>query len=96
MYRVETTATFDAWLDNLRDQRAKARIAQRLVRIEAGLLGDWKSIGDGVSELRIDYGPGYRLYVTFRKQIVVILLTGSDKGDQKAAISAAKKLATQV
>jgi putative addiction module killer protein len=64
-----------------------------LLRIQSGLLGDWKTVGDGVSELRVDYGPGYRLYYTMREQVVVFLLCGSEKNDQKRAIRLAKALA---
>lgn len=66
------------------------------MRIEAGLLGDWKTVGDGVSEIRIDYGPGYRLYYTMREQVIVILLCGSDKSEQKMAIRNAKALVKKV
>jgi putative addiction module killer protein len=67
-----------------------------MVRIEEGLLGDRKTVGDGVSEIRIDHGPGYRLYYTMRGQVVVILPCGSDKRDQDKAIRLAKELAKQV
>ena len=93
MYRIEQTAEFASWLDGLRDTRALAVIATRLVRIQSGLLGDWKTVGDGVSEVRIDYGSGYRLYYTMREQVVVILLCGSDKRGQDRAIKLAKRLA---
>ncbi|MCC6926478.1 type II toxin-antitoxin system RelE/ParE family toxin [Novosphingobium sp.] len=93
MYNLEQTAEFAAWLDALRDQRAQTAIATRLVRIQSGLLGDWKTVGNGVSEVRIDYGPGYRLYYTIRDQTVVILLCGSDKRGQDRAIKLAQRLA---
>jgi putative addiction module killer protein len=96
VYRIEKTAEFEDWLGGLRDPQAKAKIATRLVRIESGLLGDWKRLGDGVSEFRIDYGPGYRLYYTVRGQVIVILLCGSDKRDQDRAIKLAKTLAKSV
>jgi putative addiction module killer protein len=92
MYRIEKTALFEDWLDGLRDRQAQARIAMRLLRVESGLLGDWKVIGDGVSEFRIDHGPGYRLYYTMREQVIVILLCGSTKRDQGRAIKLAKEL----
>lgn len=75
---------------------AQKRIAMRVTRIESGLLGDWKTVGDGVSEMRIDHGPGYRIYFTVREQIIVILLCGSDKADQDRVIKQAKELAKQV
>lgn len=96
MFRVEQTAEFAEWLDGLRDKRAVEKIAMRLVRIQSGLFGDWKTVGDGVSELRVDYGPGYRLYYALREQVVVILLCGSDKRDQKRAVKLAKELAKTV
>jgi putative addiction module killer protein len=96
MFRVEQTVEFASWLDGLRDKRAQAKIATRMVRIEEGLLGDWKTIGEGVSEIRVDHGPGYRLYYTIREQVIVILLCGSDKRDQDKAVRLAKELAKQV
>lgn len=96
MYRVEQTTDFENWLDGLRDRMAQKRIAMRIARIETGLLGDRKPVGDGVSELRIDYGPGYRLYYTMREQVVIILLCGSDKSDQERAIKRAKELANRI
>jgi putative addiction module killer protein len=96
MFRIEQTAEFAEWLDGLRDKRAVEKIAMRLVRIQSGLFGDWKTVGDGVSELRVDYGPGYRLYYALREQVVVILLCGSDKRDQKRAVRLAKELAKAV
>ena len=96
MYRVERTDEFESWLDGLRDQRAREKIATRLVRIESGLLGDWKTIGEGVSEMRVNYGPGYRLYYTMREQVIIILLCGSDKRDQDRGIGLAKALAKTV
>ena len=93
MYRIERTVEFETWLGALRDRRAQEVIATRLVRIQSGLLGDWKTVSDGVSEIRIDYGPGYRLYYTMREQVIVILLCGSDKRGQDRAIKLAKALA---
>lgn len=95
-YRVLQTATFTEWHGRLRDMRAKVAIARRLERIEAGSLGDVKSLGGAVSELRVDIGPGYRLYFTLRKRVVVILLCGGDKGTQRADIRRAQKMAEEV
>lgn len=96
MYRTAQTTEFAAWLDGLNDRRAQKIIAMRVSRVETGLLGDWKPVGDGVSEMRIDYGPGYRLYYTVRGKVLIILLCGSAKRDQDRAIKLAKELAKQV
>ena len=96
MFRIETTSEFDHWLDGLRDRMAQKRIVMRIRRVESGLLGDWKPIGDGVSELRVDHGPGYRLFYTMREQVIVILLCGSDKSDQERMIGVAKDMAKRV
>lgn len=96
MFQIERTVEFENWLDGLRDVRAQEKIAGRILRIEAGLLGDWKTVGDGVSEIRIDFGPGYRLYYTIRRQVIVILLCGSAKTDQKRTMRLAKELAKLV
>jgi putative addiction module killer protein len=96
MYRVERTIEFENWLEGLRDRVAQKRIAMRVTRIESGLLGDWKTVSEGVSELRVDHGPGYRIYFTLRDQVIVILLCGSDKRDQERAIKLARTLAKGV
>jgi putative addiction module killer protein len=93
---VRKTKVFADWLDGLRDARAKARILVRLRRLSLGNFGDWKSIGRGVSELRVNYGPGYRIYLTLQGNSVVILLAGGTKKSQtrdiKRAISLAQEL----
>lgn len=96
MYRVEQTEEFERWIDGIGDRVARSRINARILRIEAGLLGDWKSVHGGVSEMRIDYGPGYRLYFTIRERVVVLLLCGSEKRDQGRAIKLAKSLAKEI
>lgn len=96
MIEVRQTIVFREWLDALVDRRAAERIAQRIVRLQAGLLGDAKSVGDGISELRVDYGPGYRVYFTRRGQVVVILLCGGSKKSQKRDIDRAKAMATEL
>jgi putative addiction module killer protein len=93
MMEIRQTAIFAKWLRGLRDMQGRARIQMRLDRIERGLFGDVKSLGDGVSELRIDTGPGYRIYFVQRGQVMVILLCGGDKGTQSRDISAAKVMA---
>lgn len=77
------------WLGELKDIRARAQIRARLARVESGNLGDCKSLRDGVQELRIDYGPGYRVYLSRQGPVMVLLLCGSDKGDQTRAINKA-------
>lgn len=93
---TKQTAAFTEWFDGLRDRKAKAKIAQRIVRIEAGLMGDVKSVGEGVSELRIDFGPGYRVYFTRRGNTLIILLVGGDKGSQARDIAKAQEMAAQI
>ncbi len=77
------------WLGELKDVRARAHIRARLARVEAGNLGDCKPLRDGVQELKIDYGPGYRVYLSRQGPVMVLLLCGSDKGDQTKAINQA-------
>jgi putative addiction module killer protein len=96
MYRVEQTDEFAAWLEALPDARAQLRIAQRIIRLEAGNPGDWKSLGGGLSEMRIDYGPGYRVYYTVRERVIYLLLSGSDKKGQAQAIKRARGLKEQL
>jgi putative addiction module killer protein len=96
MIEVRQTDVFRTWLASLRDVVGKAVIARRLSRIESGNLGDAKSVGSGVSELRIDFGPGYRVYYTKRGKTVVLLLIGGDKDSQTRDIAKAKALAAQL
>lgn len=93
---TQTTEDFDDWLKRLGDARAKGIIAARIVRLGKGLLGDVKAVGNGVSELRIDYGPGYRVYFTKRGGRVVILLCGGDKKSQPSDIRKAQKMAALI
>lgn len=93
---VRQTELFVAWRNGLRDLKARAAITRRLDRITTGLLGDWKSVGGGVSELRIDVGPGYRLYYTMRGRTIVILLCGGEKRTQAADIRKAQVLAKEI
>jgi len=95
MFEVRQTEVFEAWIDGLKDMRAVARIEVRLRRLSLGHLGDAKSLGDGVSEMRIDYGPGYRLYFTRRGERIVILLCGGDKKRQSGDIARAKQMAKE-
>ena len=93
MIEIRKTATFTKWFDGLRDIRARARVLARIERLAVGHAGDVKSIGEGVSEMRIDYGPGYRVY--FRKHgcSLIILLAGGDKQSQRRDINTALRLA---
>ncbi len=93
---VRQTVEFSAWLHALRDERARVRITDRLVRVQAGNFGDVKPAGEGVSELRIDYGPGYRVYFVRRGPIVIVLLCGGDKRTQNADIKRAKRMAREL
>ena len=95
MYIIQQTDTFASWLFHLKDLRGKAAIILRLRRLQAGNLGDAKSVGDGVTELRMDVGPGYRVYFTRRGKEIVLILAGGDKSSQTRDIALAKKLAVQ-
>ncbi len=96
MLEVRQTKIFAKWLGGLPDPRAAEKIAQRIVRLQSGLLGDVKPVGHGISELRVDYGPGYRVYFTQRGRVLVILLCGGDKRTQTRDISRAKALAAEL
>ena len=93
MIEIRKTPRFAQWLDDLRDIRARARVMARIERLALGNLGDIKGVGEGVSELRIDYGPGYRVYLTYRGSELVILLAGGDKSSQANDIKVAQALA---
>jgi putative addiction module killer protein len=93
---VRQTEEFRVWLRDLRDDRAVARIAGRIRRLEIGSIGDCKALGGGLMEIRIDYGPGYRVYYVKRGAVVVILLCGGDKRTQRRDIERARTLAKMV
>lgn len=93
---LRQTGKFAEWFRDLRDRRASERIAQRLARVQYGLFGDVKPVGGGVSELRIDYGPGYRVYFTRRGSTVILLLCGGDEGSQARDIEAARAMAKEI
>ncbi|AMN46906.1 addiction module antitoxin RelB [Steroidobacter denitrificans] len=95
MVELIKTATFDAWLSGLGDLAARARIQLRLDRLALGNPGDVKPVGSGVSELRIDYGPGYRVYYTQRGRVIAVILCGGDKRTQDKDIKQAIKIAKQ-
>ena len=93
MYEIRRTELFSNWLDRLRDARARVRILARLDRAVEGNLGDTQPVGGSVSELRIHYGPGYRVYYTIRHRAIVILLVGGIKSTQERDIRRAIELA---
>ena len=96
MIDVRQTPEFRNWLMALRDKQAAARIQIRLDRLTLGLLGDVKPVGAGLSELRVDYGPGYRVYFVQRGKVLVIILCGGDKRTQAADIEQAKAMAKEL
>lgn len=95
MFELRQTAEFANWLKSLRDRAAVQRIAVRLARMQLGNLGDVTPIGEGVSEARIHYGPGYRLYFVRRGEVLIVLLCGGDKASQARDIERAKTLAKE-
>ena len=95
MYTVLRSAAFDRWLNRLRDQQAVNRIVARLLAAEDGHLGDVRPVGGGVSEMRIQYGPGYRVYFITRGAELIILLCGGDKDSQHRDIERARRMATE-
>jgi putative addiction module killer protein len=93
MIEIRQTEAFAAWLRGLRDRQARARIQARIDRLSLGNPGDTRSVGGGVSELRIDYGPGYRVYFVRRGEMLIVLLAGGDKRTQARDIKTARDLA---
>ena len=96
MKAIHTTAIFDGWFSSLRDRQGKLRIQARIDRAELGNYGDCAPVGEGVSEMRIHVGPGYRVYFVERGLEIVILLAGGDKSTQPKDIQTAQKLARQL
>ncbi|OHD03853.1 MAG: hypothetical protein A2885_20435 [Sphingopyxis sp. RIFCSPHIGHO2_01_FULL_65_24] len=92
---IRQTLQFEKWLRDLRDRRARFRIADRLKRFAAGNAGDTKSVGENVQELRLAFGPGYRIYYIWRGNTLVLLLIGGDKDNQARDIAKAKELAKE-
>lgn len=96
MAKIYTTEVFDLWFGSLRDRLTARRIQARIDRVEDGNLGDHKSLGEGVFELRIHHGPGYRVYFAQRGEAIVVLLAGGDKTTQARDIRIAQELARQL
>ena len=93
MFEIRQTSIYKNWFSTLRDKTARARIDVRIRRLSLGNHGDAKPVGEGISELRVDYGPGYRIYFIQRGESLVVLLAGGDKSSQRKDIQAAKALA---
>ncbi len=96
MFVVRQTEDFVEWLDGLKDQRAQVRIAARLRQVEAGNLGDWQPVEGDVSEFRVHFGPGYRLYFARRGRVIVVILNAGDKSTQKKDVRRALKIASEI
>ncbi len=96
MVEIRETEAFSRWLSGLRDARAKAEVARRVRRLALGNPGDVKPVGEGVSELRIHHGPGYRVYFVQSGNLMIVLLCGGDKDSQAKDIASALKLAQEV
>ena len=92
-YEIKTTDVYDAWFDGLRDLNAARAIGKNVVKLEGGLFGNVESVGDGVSELKVDVGAGYRVYFVTRAQVIIVLLSGGTKSRQKSDIARAKEMA---
>jgi putative addiction module killer protein len=90
---IIASSEFDRWLGGLRDRHARVRIVARLVRLEAGNPGDISPVGDGLTEMRLHFGPGYRVYYMARGETLIILLAGGDKSTQASDITKAKSIA---
>ena len=93
MYEILKSSTFDSWLRGLRDRDAKAKVEVRIRRLSLGNPGQSRSLKDGINELKIDYGPGYRVYYTFKGKTLILLLCGGDKSSQSKDIRLATEIA---
>lgn len=96
MIEVRLSSEFADWLERLRDTAGRARILKRLSRAAGGHLGDVASVGEGVMEMRLFFGPGYRLYYVLRGDVLIVMLCGGDKGSQARDIGRAKEMAAQL
>ncbi|MDB5503412.1 MAG: hypothetical protein JWR89_3314 [Tardiphaga sp.] len=95
MLELQSSAEFDRWIDSLRDRRGRAKIYLRIQRLQLGNPGDVKPVGEGISEMRIDFGPGYRVYYMLKGQTIVLLLCGGDKSTQDKDIRRAAQIAAE-
>ncbi|MCR6633498.1 type II toxin-antitoxin system RelE/ParE family toxin [Devosia sp.] len=95
MIEVRQTLIFQKWMQSLKDRKVAEIVARRIVRIQSGLMGDVK-LFDGIGELRIDYGPGYRVYFVQRGNVLIVLLCGGDKGSQDRDIAKARQMAKEI
>ncbi|WP_398474672.1 type II toxin-antitoxin system RelE/ParE family toxin [Tardiphaga sp.] len=95
MFEVQSSVEFDQWIGTLKDQRAAAKVFDRIYQLENGNPGDVKSVGSGILEMRIDYGPGYRLYYTRKDAVIILLLCGGDKSTQAKDIRRAIQIAAK-
>jgi putative addiction module killer protein len=95
MIEIQSSREFDLWIDTLRDRQAAAKVFDRIQRLQDGNPGDIKSVGDGVLEMRINYGPGYRIYYTYKGAVIVLLLCGGDKSTQVKDIRRAIQIAAK-
>ena len=96
MFTIKRTAEFDAWIFGLRDTMTRIRLAKRLDKVQRGLLGDTKPVGDGVHELREDFGPGWRMYYVQRGGVFIVMLGGGDKSTQDSDIARAQSIAQEL
>jgi putative addiction module killer protein len=96
MYQVQQTDIFAKWLSKLRDRKATARMLVRIESLRQGNVGDSKSLGSGLQELRIHFGPGYRIYYTRKAGLLILLLCGGDKSSQSKDIAQARRILTEL
>jgi putative addiction module killer protein len=96
MFTIKLTDEFTAWIDGIKDGMTRRRLGRRLEKAQAGNFGDVESVGEGVSEMREHFGPGWRMYYVLRGQVLIVMLGGGDKRTQARDIAAAKKLAATI
>jgi putative addiction module killer protein len=92
MFVIQQTEEFQRWLDGLKDKKAQARIAARLLQVRSGSLGDWKTVAGPIAEMRVHFGPGYRLYFVRTGSILIIVLAGGDKSSQSRDVKRAQSI----